>query len=138
MAKQTPYPISGTVALASTAVSGARIWAIDITEGTITTNSVADIHLFHTDSDGKYLLDLGNLTTAYANGDTVRVYCDYGRWVTYADITVNTFTGFSTQNFSITSKSGLSDGLTDTLDSKGRFGFVETRGPKVGMKDGMA
>jgi len=61
-----PYPISGIVydIDGSTAAVGAQVQVVDTTQGkTMLTTS--------TDSNGAYMLDIGNLSSGYANGDNL-------------------------------------------------------------------
>lgn len=142
---QTPYSIKGTVQLryntqagvqTTAAVKGAIVWAQDITEGTF--NIKEKESKVYTNDSGEYNLDLANMTSAYANSDTVRVYVQYGDIVTYSDVTINIKTGISTENFTLIRRSGLLDGLKKTLVDGGKGGLEKfARGLKKGMKDGM-
>ena len=130
MGAQKPYPISGTVTLNGTAVNGARLWAQDTTEGTFT-HKETDVSYVETNSSGQYLIDVANITSAYANADTVRVYCTAKGIETYADVTLNTTTGVSTQNFALTSRGPVAGVMKDGIDKLGSS-------MKKGTKDGLS
>jgi len=108
--KQAPYGIKGTVTVNGTAFHGARIWLRDTTEGT-EASPVDDHTQVYTNASGKYTINLGDSTNAYANGDSVTVYCLAGRLLGTSVITVSKRAGYSTVNFSFTRGSGLTDGV---------------------------
>ena len=138
MATQQPYPIRVSVTLNGTAYRGAKIWATDITQ-TGYVASVEDAHFARTTSNGRCILDVNNFigSGTYANGDTVRVYCQVGNILTYSDITLDTKTQQTLVTFTIVRKSGLNDGLTSTLDDDQKNAFDNLRGLRPGLKDAL-
>jgi len=150
MAKQRSYPMFGRVTFyrgdqASTSaagVAGAKIWIWDGTEGTKASDTEQGVNLkgpYFTDDTGRYSINLANITTAYAQGDVIYIYCTYGRIATFTTTTVDINTGKSEINFALVKKSGLKDGLDNTVDDRGRFGLRQMgeRGVRKGLKDGM-
>jgi len=141
MARQVPYPIYGTVyyrkypGASSTALKGAKIWVVDLTEGTMRMGNQEGRTVFHTNNNGRYILDLATLTEAYSNADIVRIYIQAKGVLTYEDISVNVSRGYSQKDITITKRSGLTDGFTPSVDPRNRYSL--TRGLKVGLKDGM-
>lgn len=145
--KQQPYPIKGTVTFTNTrsgtkaAVQGAIVWAYDTTEGTHATDAVPGDNkkIFYTRENGQYIIDLANITSAWANGDVVKVYCKYGDIFDWTLHTVDRNKGFGTVNFAFERMSGLKDGLDNDTDPKRRFGLRQMgdRGLRKGLKDGM-
>ena len=98
----------------------------------------ANVSLVYTNSKGQYIIDVANITSEYAAGDTIRVYAKVGGRYTYTDTRVDTNVGISIVNFNFTHKSELNDGLKGTLDVNGQYGLESIgRGMKKGMKDGM-
>lgn len=120
--KQRPYGIKGTVTLNGSNYQGAKIFLRDMTEGT-TPSPVDDYTQVYTNSSGKYLINLAQSTASYSNGDTVVVYCQTGEIISTSTITVNTAAGYSTVNFTITRKSGLTDGAKRSGLSSGKGGL---------------
>ena len=137
MAQQSPHQIRGTVTLGGSAKQGATIWAMDITEGTFRYRK-KDVSLVYTDSDGHYIIELANITSAWADGDRIRVYCKVGEIETYTDVYVSIQAGFSVADFTIVRKSGLVDGARDTVSTTGENGlFGIGTGKKYGVKDAL-
>lgn len=139
---------SGTVTVArgygATAANleGARVWAWDMTEGTIATaigTEKENINITCTNSAGQYIIDLANITSAYANGDTVRVYVEAEDILTWTDHTVSTTVGAGTVNFTLSRRSGLKDGLTKSVKANQRAAGLEHLGTgmRPGLKDGL-
>ena len=120
---QVAYPLSGSVALNTTLHRGAKVWARDLTEGTIPeiSASIEDIKVFYTNQNGEYLIDLANITSAYANADTVRIFCQVYDKLKWEDVTVNTTTGYSEANFGFTN-TGPTGRLNDTPLATGKGG----------------
>jgi len=142
---QFPYPIVGHIykttrasgADTATAQRGALVWAQDITEGTFKYRE-KDVSLVYTNTEGEYIIDIANITSAYANGDTVRIYVKVGDMKTYEDITLATAVGVSVLNITFPNKSELTDGLKGTLDDDGQYGLESMgKGMKKGLQDGM-
>jgi len=131
------YGIKGTVTVDGSDYEGARVWMVSQKYGE-NTDTVKDVTYFYTDGSGKYLIDVANIATSVNNGDVVRVYCNVaGDLTQYADVTLDTSSqAQSTQNFTITTKSGLSDGLKDTPNSDGTEALLRNQLRK-GLKDGM-
>jgi len=147
MPVQNPHPIYGTVTLAakgygSTAVNqhGCRIWVKDLTEGTTRISywggaTKENIYITQTNSDGEYILDLADLTSAYANSDTVRVYCEFDNKITWRDVTIVLVEGMTRVNFTLSKHSGLIDGCRSTASKADRAkGGLQHLG--TGMKPG--
>ena len=132
---QAPFAISGTVTVNSSLYHGAQLWLRDLTEGTITP-PVDDITYVYTNALGQFLLDLANNTSAYANGDTVRVYCKVGNMITFSDITINKTEGMYNLNFTFTRKSALVDGVRDSPSSDNKGGLYSNALQK-GCSDGL-
>jgi hypothetical protein len=134
---QSPFPITGTVTYNSSVYRGAKIWLQDITEGT---NAYAQENLTfaYTNASGQYVIDLANVTSAYANLDKVRVYCEIENMGTWTDIVISLGEGSASCDFTITRKSGLTDGIKSTQDDDGKYGLSSIgRGLKIGMKDAL-
>jgi len=130
-----PYAISGTVTLGGSAYQGAKVWVENLSSKYYQ-NYVDDVTYYHTDAQGHYLIDLANVQTAITNGQTVRVYCELADMTYYADVTVNTDVGGSTQDFAFTRLSGLTDGIEDTRRTDGKKALQHCQ-LKQGLKDGM-
>lgn len=142
---QTPFGIYGVVARyevdagtqSTKYCRGARIWAQDITEGTHQ-HREETVSFHYTNSKGEYIMNVAEITSNYADNDTVRVYCKWGDMVTFKDVRIAITTGFVECNFELTRKSRLLDGLKDTTDARGKFGLKKwSVGLKRGLKDGM-
>ena len=150
-----PYQIKGTVTLllggsaSATAQRGAKVWAVNMSRyGYGALGSAEGIHFERSNSSGRYILDVANIvkpqaspatsTNTYANGDTVRVYCQLGRMFSWQDFTLDTKKNTHTIDFAFVRRSGLKDGLKDTKDSDGKYGFNNLRGLNKGLKDGLA
>ena len=115
---QVPYAIYGTVTVNGSLYQGAKVWLRDITDTGIPA-PVDDITVFFTNASGEYLIDLANCTLAYANADTVYVYCQVGdEPPKRATVTVSTTTGYSSQNFTFTLN--LVDGLKASILATGK------------------
>jgi len=89
---QVPYAIWGKVKARRTpggtltAVEGAKITLVDLTEGTGHSPAPREnITMFYTTNAGEFLIDLANITTAYAAADTLRVICEYQNTSSYTD-----------------------------------------------------
>jgi len=132
--KQMPYGIRGTVTVDGSLYEGAKLWVRDTTEGTMPA-PVDDYTLVWSNTSGQYLINLAQNTQAYADADTVRVYCDIGRALIYSDIVVNKPKGWTAVNFSHTTKSGMVDGVKASPLASGRGTL--NRQLVRGCKDGM-
>ena len=132
---QSPFVISGTVTLNGSNYHGAQVWVRDMTEGTIS-EPVEDVTYIYTNSQGQYIIDMANNTSAYADGDTVRVFCKIGDMILWHDVTLNLTEGALTRNFAFTRKSGLSDGLKGSPLSTQKGGLTSSNTFK-GLKDGL-
>lgn len=147
MAPQTAFPIFGKVTLAtkgygSTAVNqrGARIWIKDRTEGTVRISFLAtaaneNVYITQTDNNGDYILDLANLTTAYAAGDKIRVYCEWDGSITWRDYTLLIADGIKEIDFTLHKHSGLIDGCKGAVSDADRKYGLHKLG--TGMRKGL-
>lgn len=148
MPTQNPFPVFGTVTLAtkgygSTAVAqeGCRIWIKDLTEGTTRISywggsTKENVYITQTNSNGDYILELSDLTSAYANNDTVRVYCEFDNKITWRDFTLSVQTGLQKVDFTLSKHSGLIDGCRSTVDKTDRSkGGLQHLG--TGMRPGV-
>ena len=147
MANQNPYPISGVFdyerpkGAASTNGEGARVWIKDIDDEKIPISITEgeDVRATATNSSGQWLLDLANITTAYADGDDFIVYLEYqGNYLIGTGI-VDIGTGSSTVNLTMYIRSGLKDGVGNTVSaSQSEFGAKKLgTGMRVGLKSGL-
>jgi len=134
---QAPFPITGTVTYNSSVLQGAKVWAQDITEGTMA-YAQENLTFAYTNASGQYVIDLANITSAYANLDKIRVYCEIENMGTWSDIVISLGEGSASCDFTITRKSGLTDGIKSTKDTSGKYGLSSLgRGMKIGMKDAL-
>lgn len=142
---QTPYVIAGRVRLnirasgadVNTNQRGALIWAEDMTEGTFKYRE-ENISMVHTNTEGEYIIDVANITSAYSQGDRVRIYCKLGDETDWQDVILVTQIGVTFLNFTFPNKSGLKDGLKGTLNDDGLYGLESMgKGMKKGLQDGM-
>ena len=145
MAVQEPHVIYGTVSVVRGAttynIQGATVWIWDQTEGTV---KIADADtegtaIARTNSLGQYALDIANITSAYANSDSVRVYCEVDGELTFTDYTLVRTAGIKNINFALTRKSSLNDGLKRTVSAADRAAGLQKLGTgmRTGMKDGL-
>jgi len=147
MPAQNPYPISGTVTYerpkgaTAAAVDGARIWIMDITEGTkkIAFASGEGTLITTTNSSGQYLFDLANFTSSYSADDNVEIWVEAQGYYLKGNHRVDIGTGSGTVNFVLYRRSGLKDGLTRTVSTGDRQYGLEHLGTgmKPGLKDGL-
>lgn len=148
MPVQTPYPIYGTVTLETKGYGssdivqqGCRIWIKDLTEGTTRisfdgNSSKENYYITASNVHGYYILDLADLTSAYANGDKVRVYCEYDGKITWTDFTLVIQDGIKNINFQLSKHSGLIDGCRSTVNRGDRAkGGLQHLG--TGMRPGL-
>lgn len=134
--KQASYGIKGTVTLDGSAYEGAQIWIRDYTEGTVPEPIDDHTHMY-TNSVGRYLINLAECTQAYANADSVRIYCKVGNIISKSTVTISKTQGYTTANFTITRRSGMVDGIKSTPLTSGKGGLYPT-GTEKGCIDGLA
>lgn len=133
---QAPFAISGTVTLDGSAYHGGQVWLRDMTEGTIK-EPVEDITYVYTNASGQYVINLADSTTAYADGDVVRIFCKVGDMIKWLDITISMREGvFDNANFTFTRKSGFVDGLKGSALSTQKGGLTSSNTFK-GLEDGL-
>lgn len=119
-------------------ITGARIWLMDITEGTkkVAITSGEGTLITTTNSSGQYLLDLANLTSAYADNDLVEGWCEVEGYYLKGTHRVSVGTGYGTINFVLYRRSGLVQGVGRTVRSDQRPHGLEHLG--TGIKPGLA
>lgn len=134
---QDPYQIRGIVTLNGSNYQGASVWAQDITEGTFT-HRKKNVSLVFTNAAGEFIINLANITSAWADGDKVRVYVKAGEIFTWVDVGVFISRGYTTCNFALTRKSRLVDGARNTTAASGENGLFNLgTGIKRGLKDAL-
>jgi len=132
--KQQPYGIKGTVIVNGSGYEGAEIWVRDTTEGTVPAPVDDYTHIF-TNADGKYNINLAQSVQAISDGDSVTVYCKVGDIIDKTTITVNTKLGYAVANFTITRRSGATDGIRGSPLSSGKGSLYP--GTDSGCIDGL-
>lgn len=131
---QVPYAIYGTVTVDGSLYQGAKVWVRDIDDDGVPA-PISDITVFYTNASGEYLIDLANCTLAYANADTVYIFCQVGdQPPKRTSITVDTTVGYTSQNFTFTLN--LVDGLKASKLTTGKGTLYP--GPIRHMVDGLA
>ena len=129
MPANKPFGIRGTVTRGDNAVQGAKIWAENVDSPNTSMEPYKDGFTYiRTDSNGRYLLESANISSAVTNGETIRVYCQNGDEKTFADVTITVATAAGvTQNFSLSTS--LVDGVKDTpiADGSGALKHNTTR-----------
>lgn len=132
---KNPWIISGTVTVGGTAFQGAKVWLFSGSYAQHV-DTVKDATYYYTDSKGKYILDVSNFVSAVTNADVVTVMCQAGDQKTYAEVTIDTSSGGTTQDFTFSNLSGLTDGLKDTPNTDGTDALLSNQ-LKKGTLDGM-
>ena len=106
---QKQYAISGTVTLGGSNYHGGQIWIRGLRDGKIPA-PVDDITYIYTNAKGQYLINVANNTTAWEDGDTVRVWCKVGNMIKYTDVNIDQTLPGLTVDFAFTRASALVDG----------------------------
>lgn len=89
MSNYIPYSVSGTIT-ASDASNPSGVRVVVRNDRTIETTTA------ETDSSGNYVVNLGNLTSGYATGDSITTICAYG--LDYGDVTFTVSGGSKSSN----------------------------------------
>jgi hypothetical protein len=113
--RKIPFTIIGKVTVDDSAYRGAIVWAKDYGTGGDAPLPVKDLGYAITDELGMYTINLANIQSNFADQDSIRVSCITQNGVFKAsNVTVDITAGKITANFTITTKSGLVDGVKNS------------------------
>jgi len=133
---QQPFAIWGLVKVGGSVVQGAKVSLVNLDDGTgHMPVPVENVNMFYTNGAGEYLIDLANITTAYAHNDTVRVMCEVEGITDYSDVNIHDTEGHKEVNFTLTRLSSLEDGIKTSALPR-QTGSLK-RGLVQGLTDGM-
>lgn len=129
------FVIGGKVTRNDVAIQGAKVWAENLSSPKSGMEPFRDnLTYLRTDSNGYYALSSANFSSAVTNGEVMRIYCNCGGRTVYADVTIDTTAGGTTQNFAF--KTSLAIGVADSALADGT-GALKHNCLRVGLKDGL-